>query len=1367
MGPTRELIPSMTSGGRLLPRPWIGAVALLVMCSLMLSATPKSTAAPAPEFLLQFCDPGEDAGQCSGPAGVAANPTNGHVYVSEVSSARVSEFTSWGVLVRAFGWGVDTGAAELQSCTTASSCQAGQPGDGSGQLNEPWGVAVDSMGNIYVVDRGNLRIQKFNPAGEFELMFGKGVNTGTSGNANLCTNAGPPTDICGPGETGIGPGEFSPWPERSTIAVGPGDKVYVGDANRIQRFSSGGVYEAEIPLTGKGLTEAIAVVPTSGDIYVVSQNLPGKVSRFTAGGAPKNFTAGPAAGTNILTAVTPGALSVDSAGVLYVVSGSSNPRNVVEFAASGLELVSFNAGVFNSTGIATNPKGTIYVGSLEAANNFVRAFGPEPDYEAPPDAAPQIGAEWTSSAGSTSATVKAELSPNFWTTRYYVQYGPEDCETALEPCDEEPLSPGIALAAKRGTAAVSVTLNDLTPGTLYHFRFVAESDAPTAGGPVFGADRTFSTFSPPVVAPELDGRVYEMVSPPDKGGGEAGIPTGTPGGLNSFSVAPKQSSPDGEAITYTSFNSFGETEGAPATGQYLSTREGGRWSTENMNPRFEEGYLRDPIVGLVPDLSKSAVIALNPPLAPGARANTWSLYQRDGKGNLSAITTDEPDLAAGQPFCVGYAGASDSFDRIFFMAQGSFLEAPVVNGVNLYEWHSDSADGRQLLTVRATGGEYTLTATAARGKGALVNGSTEVTEVEVTAGAGAFHVGDMIAGTGIPPGTTVLSTKSSEGKLTLSAPATTTAVQKLTATESTSPLPVGDNASTVQSGLEGLAAIGPGNVAVTGGPGDATGSTPYSIEFTGDLSGTYVHNLKATGIGLSGGSPSSTVAMSTSEPGGHVRLLSILPTGVPATPFGTTSFGAAPGVSPACNMSARAMRHAISDDGSRVFWTYNFIFPGGNFPLFARVFNANGEPKTIQLDASQGGAGKGAGKFQDASVDGSKVFFLDTQKLTAVTSASGSDLYRYDMVKGEKGEPEPLSNLTAHAGEPANVQGVLGTSEKGDYVYFAANGVLTAALNPSTEDGAVPGQPNIYAWHEGEPLRFIATLTNTTPDTLNWRTNLTEQTSRVSPNGRHLVFVSTKDLTGYDNTDQITGTLDSQVFVYNLAAERLSCVSCNPTGARPGGFSAVPNWSTPYEQPRYLLDDGRVFFESRDALDPHDVNGEQDVYAFQRSGVGNCSAASASFSGASGGCLGLVSTGSSSSRSYFLDASTDGRDVFFSTRQSLVPQDVDGASDVYDFRIGGTPPPPPPPGPCEGEACRGPGTSAPPVPAPGTNALLAPPTNREKRTCRRGKVRRKGRCVARKCPAGKAKRKGRCVAKKRQLAHRRHQQAGANRRTVR
>ena len=170
--------------------------------------------------------------------------------------------------------------------------------------------------------------------------------------------------------------------------------------------------------------------------------------------------------------------------------------------------------------------------------------------------------------------------------------------------------------------------------------------------------------------------------------------------------------------------------------------------------------------------------------------------------------------------------------------------------------------------------------------------------------------------------------------------------------------------------------------------------------------------------------------------------------------------------------------------------------------------------------------------------------------------------------------------------------------------------------------------------------------------------------------------MSDRSLTGYDTHDALTGRPIRQVYSYDVNAAggqgEVVCVSCNPTGARPegedrdtlnnglGGVSGragqgiaanVPGW-TPYSsgfalyQSRYLTSEGRVFFDSSDALVAQDINNARDVYEYEPAGVGGCTEASATFHTSSGGCVDLVSSGTGVGESAFLDASQTGDDGF-------------------------------------------------------------------------------------------------------------------------
>jgi hypothetical protein len=389
------------------------------------------------------------------------------------------------------------------------------------------------------------------------------------------------------------------------------------------------------------------------------------------------------------------------------------------------------------------------------------------------------------------------------------------------------------------------------------------------------------------------------------------------------------------------------------------------------------------------------------------------------------------------------------------------------------------------------------------------------------------------------------------------------------------------------------------------------------------------------------------------------------------------------------------VRHAVSDDGSRVIWEALF---GGSRHLYVRDVTGG---ETVRLDLAQGGVDRNSSGpiYMTASSNGSKVFFLSEEHLTSGSSSGGDDLYEYDLNAPLGSRLTDLS-VDRHAGETANVAQVLGASEDGSYLYFAAGGMLAAGAKNGRCGGAKEGEEgskemcNIYVRHAGVTSLVVELSSE---DFADWSDALSHLPVRVSSDGRWLAFMSKRNLTGYVTTDAVKRGTDEEVYLYDSSIARLVCASCNPTGARPVGLeygdstklvdgdrvwstssqgrgtllaANVPGWTpngfSALYQSRYLSDSGRLFFNSNDALVPQDVNGTEDVYEYEPPGVGGCNVSQASFSERSGGCVNLMSSGTSAEESAFLDASGTGGDVFFLTAAKLASQDFDTALDVYD-----------------------------------------------------------------------------------------------------
>lgn len=426
--------------------------------------------------------------------------------------------------------------------------------------------------------------------------------------------------------------------------------------------------------------------------------------------------------------------------------------------------------------------------------------------------------------------------------------------------------------------------------------------------------------------------------------------------------------------------------------------------------------------------------------------------------------------------------------------------------------------------------------------------------------------------------------------------------------------------------------------------------------------------------------------------------------------------------------------HAISADGSRVFFTSPPYFGDASYPpyvanapqlltLYVRVnveqpqSPMNGDECTVATDActievsaSQRAvpdphAPQGA-RYWGASADGSRVFFTSLAELTENAYTGPEDnapnLYEYEL-SGQPGVPGQLTDLSVDdSGNGAGVLGVTQISEDGSYVYFVAEDALTA-------DAAV-GAPNLYVSHDGGAPRFIATLAAS--DLEDWgggrvgtEGGPNTNSAVLSPSGARFAFASQRSLTGYDNEQAEPGECEGRVeefirqtggrcnelYLYDAETKSLACASCNPTGARPVGsssFRPAPGLTLAEYRQRDLMESGTLFFDSSDALVPHTSDGRQNVYEYV------------------GGHVRAISDVAGGSASFFMDASANGDNVFFASADQLLPQDTSNNVVVYDARIDGGFPVVGSPPPCDnGDSCK-----APPTPQPAAFGLPASAT---------------------------------------------------------
>ena len=423
----------------------------------------------------------------------------------------------------------------------------------------------------------------------------------------------------------------------------------------------------------------------------------------------------------------------------------------------------------------------------------------------------------------------------------------------------------------------------------------------------------------------------------------------------------------------------------------------------------------------------------------------------------------------------------------------------------------------------------------------------------------------------------------------------------------------------------------------------------------------------------------------------------------------------------ALNVAARF--NAVSASGATVFFSVKkggceVLGVTGSGPLVAEVYARIGGSETVAISEPSVGdcsacdtapADRAPGIFQGASQDGSKAFFLSSQPLLGGDSTQNLYLYDFEAAAGQR-------VVRVSAGDPAgaNVQGVVGLSEDASRVYFVAQGVLTSVPNGMGQS-AVEGNDNLYLY-QPDPAHpglfetvFVAALSGS--DEGDWI--LTDSRPvEVTPDGRFLLFRSRAGL-----TPDCPGCTSQQLYRYDAQSGALVRVTVGENGFNQDGalLKSVaikrPEHTLSFAAPERvsISDDGSyVFFESPTGLTPQALNnvclqeeeGEcfeylKNVYEYRE------------------GQVYLISDGQDRNAVFgngavrLVGASPSGRDVFFSSADSLVAQDVDTQLDVYDARIGGGFAPPASVS-CQGEGCQGGLSAAPSGQVPGSFAFSGP-----------------------------------------------------------
>ena len=176
---------------------------------------------------------------------------------------------------------------------------------------------------------------------------------------------------------------------------------------------------------------------------------------------------------------------------------------------------------------------------------------------------------------TTTADLRAKVNPEGVSAHYRFEYG-----TTTSYGTDIPVPDG-AISGGEGDEVIGANLVGLRPNTKYYYRLVVANSFVTESTNA-QSFTTYSTGEPTMLA---DGRAYELVSGVNKNGGDVGGSAASNFEvLASGQSAWGHSSASGSAVTYSSFTSFGDAQGALILNQYLSSRGPDGWTTHSIMP---------------------------------------------------------------------------------------------------------------------------------------------------------------------------------------------------------------------------------------------------------------------------------------------------------------------------------------------------------------------------------------------------------------------------------------------------------------------------------------------------------------------------------------------------------------------------------------------------------------------------------------------------------------------------------------------------------------------------------------------------------------------------------------------------------------
>jgi hypothetical protein len=319
----------------------------------------------------------------------------------------------------------------------------------------------------------------------------------------------------------------------------------------------------------------------------------------------------------------------------------------------------------------------------------------------------------------------------------------------------------------------------------------------------------------------------------------------------------------------------------------------------------------------------------------------------------------------------------------------------------------------------------------------------------------------------------------------------------------------------------------------------------------------------------------------------------------------------------------------VSSDGTRVFFTTAQRLEAGDTDSSIDIYQRFGATTTRISTGPTGGNGAFGAFFEGASEDGTRVFFSTSESLVAGDTDTASDIYE------RSGGTTTLISVSP------------------------ANGPFSATFEDASADGTRVFFKTYESLHPADLDSNNGDIYERFGGTTNWVSTGPVGGSGAgfvndvffgdaSTDGTRVFFTTEESLTAddMDNGLCLDGRGCSDVYERSGGTTtRISTGSTGGNGAFGASFEGI-SW-----------DGTRVFIRTNERLEVGDTDNATDVYE------------------RSGGTTTRISTGSTGGNgdftAYFSEASADGTRVFFSTSESLEPDDTDTYLDVYE-RFGGT-----------------------------------------------------------------------------------------------